>query len=122
MDLDARVAALETKLQEVEALANLALRLLAVDKPVSTLLERFGASESEELAVLALLDTYASRADEGGIFAPSVGGLTNDLRECFPASRQSPEFVPLLIDMLKVDRPSYQKLHDYFTRTSRASG
>ena len=51
MDLEARVAALESKLHEVEALANLALRLLAVEKPVAALLQRFGASESESLAV-----------------------------------------------------------------------
>ncbi|HZR26456.1 MAG TPA: hypothetical protein VFA59_22870 [Vicinamibacterales bacterium] len=117
MDLEARVAALEQKLQEVEALANLALRLLAVERPVSALLERFGATESEELAVLALLDDLASRAEQGGIYAPSVGGFANDLARAFPAVRDNPEFVSLLIDTLKVDRPTYRKLHAYFARS-----
>ena len=42
--------------QELDALVNLALRLIAVEKPVSTLLERYGATEAEDLAVHALLD------------------------------------------------------------------
>ena len=43
-DLDRRMAALEGKMRELETLVNLALRLLAVDKPVSALLERYGAT------------------------------------------------------------------------------
>jgi len=35
-----RIAALESKVQELETLVNLALRLLAVEKPVSAVLER----------------------------------------------------------------------------------
>jgi hypothetical protein len=48
-------------------LVNLTLRLLALEKPVSTLLERYGATEAEALAIHALLDDNARRAQEGGI-------------------------------------------------------
>jgi hypothetical protein len=112
-DLDARLAALEAKLQEVEAIANLALRLLAVEKPVSALLERYGATEAEDLAVHTLLDDVATRAEQGGMYAPSFGGFANALWEAFPAIRGNRQFVGLLLDTLKLDRPAYQKLHTY---------
>jgi hypothetical protein len=111
--LDDRVAALEAKVQELDALVNLALRLIAVEKPVSALLERYGATEAEDLAVHALLDDVATRATQGGVYAPSFGGFTNQLWESFPAVRGNREFVSLLLDTLKLDRPAYQKLHAY---------
>jgi hypothetical protein len=110
-----RIAALESKVQELEALVNLALRLLAVEKPVSAVLERYGATEAEDLAVHALLSDMAIRAERGGMYAPSFGGFINDLSERFPSTRGDREFVSLLLDTLKVDRPAYQKLHAYIS-------
>lgn len=110
-----RLTALEAKVQELDALVNLALRLLAVEKPISALLERFGASETEDLAVHALLDDMAMRAQKGGMYAPSFGGFVGELVERFPASRGNREFVSLLLDTLKLDRPVYQALHTYIT-------
>jgi len=112
-DLEARIVALESKLQEVEAIANLALRLLAVEKPVSALLERYGATEAEDLAVHTLLDDAAKRAEVGGMYTPSFGGLVNALWEAFPGVRGNRQFVGLLLDTLKLDRPAYQRLHDH---------
>jgi len=113
---DQRIAALESKVQELETLVGLALRLLAVEKPVSALLERYGATEAEDLAVQSLLSEMADRAERGGIYAPSFGGFINDLFERFPAARGNREFVSLLLDTLKIDRPAYQKLHTYTLR------
>jgi len=113
---ETRIAALESKVQELETLVNLALRLLAVEKPVSALLERYGASEAEDLAVHALLSELATRAEQGGIYAPSFGGFLNALFERFPATRGDREFVSLLLDTLKIDRPAYQRLHNYTVR------
>ena len=48
-----RIAAPAAKVQELDSLVNLALRLLAAEKPVSTRLERFGATEAEDRAVHA---------------------------------------------------------------------
>jgi hypothetical protein len=110
-----RLAALEAKVAELEALVNLALRLLAVEKPVSDLLKSYGATEAEDLAVHALLDDVATRATEGGMYAPSFGGFQNELVERFPAVRGDRQFITLLLDTLKVDRPAYQKLHAYIT-------
>ena len=66
-----RIAALESKVQELETLVNLALRLLAVEKPLSALLSRFGASEAEDRAVHSLLDDVMKRIEAGGIYTPA---------------------------------------------------
>jgi hypothetical protein len=110
-----RIAALEAKVRELDTLVNLALRLLAVEKPVSALLERYGATEAEDLAVHALLDNVATRAEQGGMYAPSFGGFQNELDARFPTVRGDRQFVSLLLDTLKLDRPAYQKLHAYAT-------
>jgi hypothetical protein len=108
-----RLATLEAKVQELDALVNLALRLLAVEKPVSALLERYGASAAEDVAVHRLLDDLAARSEQGGMYAPSFGGFVNELSTRFPAARDNREFVSLLLDTLRLDRPAYQKLHWY---------
>src|SRR5262245_46481233 len=110
-----RIAALEAKVEELDALVNLALRLLALERPLSALLARYGASEAEEHAVHALLDDVLKRADTGGIYSPSFAGFANDLVRLFPGAKEDREFVALLIDTLKVDRPAYQRLHAYAT-------
>src|SRR5262249_20269507 len=99
---ETRIAALEAKVQELDALVNLARRLIAVEKPVSTLLERYGATEAEDLAVHALLDDLARRAEQGGMFAPSFGGFVNELVQRFAAVRGDRQFVALLLEMLKL--------------------
>jgi len=114
-DLEARVAALEAKLLEVDAIANLALRLLALEKPLAALLQRFGATAAQEVAVHALLDDIATRIGKGGIYAPSFSGFESDLFRCFPGVRNNREFVVLLLDTLKLDRPSYQTVQIYAT-------
>lgn len=110
-----RIAVLESKVQELDALVNLALRLLAVAKPVSALLERYGATQAEDHAVHTLLDDMARRAEEGGMYAPSFAGLQDEIAAAFPTVRGDRQFVSLLVDTLKLDRPAYQKLHAYAT-------
>jgi len=112
-DAEQRIAALEAKVQELDALVNLALKLLAVEKPVSALLERYGATQAEDLAVHALLDDVAKRAERGGMYAPSLRGFQNELDATFPTVRGDPQFVSLLLETLKLDRPAYQKLHAF---------
>jgi hypothetical protein len=110
-----RIAALEAKVQELDALVSLALRLLSIEKPISALLDRYGATETEDLAVHALLDDMAQRAEQGGMYAPSFGGFVGELFARFPRVRGNKEFVSLLLDTLKVDRPAYQKLHAFIS-------
>jgi len=114
-DAEQRITALEAKVQELDTLIQLALRLLAVEKPVSALLERYGATQEEDLAVHTLLDDAAKRAEQGGMYAPSFGGFQNEIDATFPTVRGDRQFVSLLLDTLKLDRPAYQKLHAYAT-------
>ena len=108
-----RIAALESKVQELDTLVNLALRLLAVAKPVSALLERYGATQAEDHAMHTLLDDFARRAEQRGMYAPSLAGFQNEIGATFPTVRGDRQFVSLLVDTLKLDRPAYQKLHAY---------
>ncbi len=110
-----RIAVLEAKVQELDTLVNLALRLLAVEKPVSALLERYGATQVEDLAVHTLLDDVAKRVEQGGMYAPSFAGFQHEIDATLPAIRGNRQFMSLLLDTLKLDRPAYQKLHAYAT-------
>ena len=110
-----RIAALEAKVHELETLVNLALRLLALERPLSALLARYGASEAQDRAVHALLDDVIKRIDAGGVYAPAFSGFLSDLVSRFPAARNDRVFVSLFLDTLKVERPAYQKLHAYAT-------
>ena len=108
-----RIAALEAKVYELDTLVNLALRLIALEKPVSALLERFGATDVQNRAVHTFLDDVARRAEQGGMYAPSFAGFVNDLVERLPGARGDRQFISLLLDMLKLDRPAYKRLHEY---------
>ena len=110
-----RIAMLEAKVQELDALVNLALRLLAVERPVSALLERYGATQAENVAVHSLLDDVAKRAEQGGMYAPSFAGFQHEIDATLPAVRGNRQFMSMLLDTLKLDRPAYQKLHAYAT-------
>lgn len=116
MSDDARLTALESKVQELEAMVTLALRLLALAKPVSALLENFGAGHAEDAAVHALLDDLARRAEKGGLETPSFGGFEMELVRRFPRIRGNREFVSLLLDALKIDRAEYRALHAFTVR------
>jgi hypothetical protein len=87
--------------------------LIAVENPVSALLQRYGATAAEELAVHKLLDDLVTRAERGGMYSPSFSGFENELFERVPRVRGDREFVSLLLDTLKLDRPAYRKLHEY---------
>jgi hypothetical protein len=114
-DHEARIAALESKVQELEALVNVSLRLAAAEKPLTALLTRYGATEAESTAVHALLDDVLKRAQAGGFYTPSFAGFFRDLVKICPAARDDREFVAILIETLKMDRPAYQELHAFVT-------
>ena len=110
-DHEERIASLEAKVQELEALVNITLRLAAAEKPISALLSRYGATEAETLAVHALLDDVLKRVQAGSFYTPSFAGFFRDLCKACPAAKDDREFVAMLLDTLKTDRPSYQELH-----------
>lgn len=104
---------LDARLREVEALQELILRLLATTKPLDALLEQYGATTTQEQAFYKLLDEMVTRARGREQDAPTFGYFIMQLGHIFPAHRNDREFVNLILDTLKVERPAYRELHDY---------
>ena len=114
-DLTVRVAQLEARVEELVMIQNLLLRLLSTTRPLAKLLEQYGATESQELALYALLDRISERTRGVQRDLVTFGYFRRGVDEIFPHRRGDREFVQLLIDTLKLERPAYRALHDYMT-------
>ena len=112
-DLTARVQELESQVAELVAMQNLLLRLMSTTRPLSRMLEQYGATETQEEAVYRLLDRVSerTRGDERDLV--TFGYLKRGVGEIFPNRRDDREFIQLLIDTLKIERPVYRELHAY---------
>jgi len=111
---DVTLANLDARLREVEALQTLILRILSTTKPLDPVLEQYGATETQAQAFYRLLDDLAARAmgqDEDN--RPSFGYFELKVNEIFPQLRKNREFVQVILDTLKLERPAYRELHAY---------
>jgi hypothetical protein len=113
IDVAARLADLDGRLREVEALQGLILRIMSTTKPLDAVLERYGATATQELAFYKLLDDLVVRARGREQDRPTFGFFEMQLSEIFPEHRHNREFTQLLIETLKLERPAYRELHDY---------
>src|SRR6185295_11040784 len=105
-DLTARVAQLETEMGELRTMHDLVLRLLSTSRPLARMLEQFGANETQEQALYRLLDRLNERIRGPERDRTSFGVFKRGLFEIFGAARENDrEFVQLLIDTLKIERP-----------------
>ena len=112
-DVTTRLVALEAEVAELKAVQALLVRLLATTRPLSGMLEYYGATESTEQALYRYLDEMVEkiRGPQHGhptfsAFQVRIGGL-------FPQLRGDRQFIQLLIDTLKVERPAYAELYRY---------
>ena len=113
-DLAARVAQLETQMEELRMMHDLVLRLLSTTRPLARVLEQYGATETQEQALYRLLDRLNERIRGRERDQTSFGMFKRGLFEIFGAGRDNDrEFVQLIIDTLKIERPAYRELHDY---------
>jgi hypothetical protein len=112
-DVTARLTELEAQVRELKSLQELVLRLLSTTRPLSSMLEFYGATESKEQALYRLLDELVERTRGPKHREPSFGLFKVRLGEIFPELREDRQFVQLLIDTLKVERPAYKELHGY---------
>jgi hypothetical protein len=112
-ELQGRIEALEAQVAELKSVQDLLMRLLATTRPLASVLEFYGATDSAEQALYDLLDELltASRAPKPR--QPTFSYFQMRLGEIFPALRGDRAFVQTLIDTLKVDRPAYRELHAY---------
>ena len=60
-DLAAKIADLDARLSEVEALQALTLRIISTTRPLDALLAQYGASEAQQQSLYRLLDNLAVR-------------------------------------------------------------
>ena len=104
---------LDARLREVEALQEMMLRILATTKPLDKVLEQYGAADTQERACYALLDDLAARMNGHDNQRPTCAYFEMKLGDIFPALRKDREFIGLIIDTLKVERPAYRALHTY---------
>lgn len=112
-DLAGRVAELESRVEELVLIQNLLLRLLSTTRPLAKLLEQYGATESQEQALYGLLDRISERTRGPQRDLVTFGYFRKGVDEIFPDRRGDREFVQLLMDTLKLERPAYRALHGY---------
>ena len=107
------LADLDARLREVEALQELVLRLLSTLKPLDRVLEQYGATETQARAFYTLLDDLCARTRGTEQDRPSFGYFEMQMGDLFPGLRGNREFLSLIIDTMKLDRPAYRDLHAY---------
>ena len=112
-DLSARVQQLESRVDELSAMQDLLLRLMSTTRPLSRMLEQYGATETQEEAVYRLLDRVAERTRGLERDLVSFAYFRRGIGEIFANHRDDREFIQMLIDTLKVERPAYRDLHAY---------
>ena len=112
-DREVTLADLDARLREVEALQELILRILSTTKPLDNVLEQYGATKTQERAFYGLPDEMVARAREREQDRPTFPYFVMKVEEIFPSLRRDREFVALLIDTLKLERPSYRELYAY---------
>ena len=104
------LAELNERVREVEAVQQLILRVMASTKPLDAVLGQYGATDTQERAVYRLLDGMAARAAGPEIDRPTFGYFQSQFAEIFPALRKDLEFMQLVIETLKLERPAYRGL------------
>jgi hypothetical protein len=110
---DRRLAELEERLRAVEASQDLILRILSTTRPLDRLLEQYGATEVQGLAVHRFLDELSANAKGPEKGRPTFPYFEMQMHEIFPQRRGDREFIALFIDTLKIERLAYRDLHAY---------
>ena len=108
-----RVAELEARVRELEAVQALVLRILSTTKPLDGVLDQFGATEAQKSAFYAMLDNMVTRAGGREQERPRFADFEMQIDRLFPTLRGDRAFTRLIIDTLKLERPVYRELHAY---------
>ena len=107
-DLEARVA-------HLEMMQDLLFRLMSMTRPLSNVLEQFGSTRTQEQELLKFLDELVERARGPERGRPSRAHFEMHVGQILPALRGNRDFLQLLMDTLKVERPAYRELHEYMS-------
>ena len=112
---DLTLADLDVRLRALEAVQELILRILSTTRPLDRLLEQYGATETQELALYRLLDELSTRAKGPEKARPTFPYFEMQMSEIFPEQRRDREFIAVVIDTLTLERLAYRELHAYMT-------
>lgn len=112
-DDDSRQMDLEARVRELEAVQQLILRIMSTTKPLGSVLDQYGATETQEQEFYKLLDDLVARAKGREQDRPTFSYFQMRLEQIFPALRHDREFTQLVIDTLRVDRAAYRDLYTY---------
>ncbi len=112
-DLARKIADLEGRLREVETLQALTLRILATTKPLDSVLDQYGATQSQQQALYCLLDELAVRSRAAEHEQPTYPYFLAQFDHLFHALREDRTFVALVIDTLRIERAAYRELYAY---------
>jgi len=113
-DLAAKIADLDARLSEVEALQALTLRILSTTRPLAAVLAQYGASQAQQQSLYRLLDSMAGRINAVERERPTYAYFQVQFAEIFP--RQGDRaFMDLVVDTLRIEQPLYRDLHAYMT-------
>ena len=104
---------LEARIAHLEMMQDLLFRLMSMTRPLSNVLEQFGATRTQEQELLKFLDELVERSRGPERGRPSRAHFEMHVGEILPALRGNREFLQLLMDTLKVERPAYRELHEY---------
>src|SRR6185503_1258207 len=100
-----RIKDLEGRVAQLELMQDLLLRLIATTRPLTNVLEQFGATDTQQQAMLKFLDELVMRVRGPERDRPSQAYFAMHVAEILPALRHGHDFHQLLIDTLKVERP-----------------
>src|SRR5919112_778202 len=111
-ELAAKIADLDARLSEVEALQALTLRILSTTRPLDAVLAQYGALEAQQQSLYRLLDNLAARLNGAERERPTRSYFKMQFDEIFPRQEDG-ALMDLVIDTLKIEQPSYRDLYRY---------
>ena len=111
-DLAAKIADLDARLSEVEALQALTLRILSTTRPLDAVLAQYGASQAQQQSLYRLLDNLAGRISAPDRERATYAYFQVQFAEIFPR-QEDKAFMDLVVDTLRVEQPLYRDLHAY---------
>ena len=109
----ARFGQLEDRIRELEAVQQLILRILSTTRPLDSVLEQYGATDTQARAFYKLLDDLVNRARGREQDRPTFAYFEMQLATIFPSLRQDRTFTRLVLDTLKIERAPYRELSSY---------
>jgi hypothetical protein len=112
-DVAAQLSDLDARLRQLEAVQELILRILSTTRPLDSVLEQYGATDTQARALYKLLDDLVHRARGREQDRPTFAYFEMQLGNIFPALRNNREFTRLVIDTLKIERAAYRELSSY---------